>query len=149
MLYHALLLLHLLAVVAWVGGMFFAHFCLRPAAVEVLEPPARLPLMLAALRRFLGAMSVAVPLVVLTGLALFMPVGFGNAPVGWHVMLTLGLVMAGVYAFIHLVLLPRLRTHCAASAWPLAAQALNAIRRLVALNLALGVLAIAAVVWMR
>ena len=149
MLYHALLLLHLLAVVAWVGGMFFAHFCLRPAAVEELEPPARLPLMLAALRRFLGAMSVAVPLVVLTGLALFMPVGFGNAPVGWHVMLTLGLVMAGVYAFIHLVLLPRLRTYCAASAWPLAAQALNAIRRLVALNLALGVLAIAAVVWMR
>ena len=104
------------------------------------------PLMLAALRRFLGAMSIAVPLVVLTGLALFLPVGFGNAPVGWHVMLTLGLVMAGVYAFIHLVLLPRLRTHCAASAWPLAAQALNAIRRLVALNLALGVLAIAAAI---
>ncbi len=59
MLYHALLLLHLLAVVAWVGGMFFAHFCLRPAAVEVLEPPARLPLMLAALRRFLGAMKAS------------------------------------------------------------------------------------------
>ena len=31
--------LHLLAVVIWVGGMFFAHFMLRPSAIEKLEPP--------------------------------------------------------------------------------------------------------------
>ena len=45
-------LLHLLAVLLWVGGMFFAHFILRPAAVEALEAPQRLKLMDAVLRRF-------------------------------------------------------------------------------------------------
>ena len=37
------LLLHLLAAVVWVGGMFFAYVALRPAAAQ-LEPPARLTL---------------------------------------------------------------------------------------------------------
>ena len=37
-------LLHLLSVLIWVGGMFFAYMILRPAAVEVLEPPPRLRL---------------------------------------------------------------------------------------------------------
>ena len=37
-----LLLLHILAVVVWIGGMFFAHYCLRPAAAEKLSPEQRL-----------------------------------------------------------------------------------------------------------
>ena len=44
MLRQLLILLHLVGVITWVGGMFFAYFCLRPAAVEVLEPARRLPL---------------------------------------------------------------------------------------------------------
>ena len=44
--------LHLLGVVVWVGGMFFAHMALRPAATELLEPPQRLPLLQATLMRF-------------------------------------------------------------------------------------------------
>ena len=138
-----LLLLHLLSAMAWVGGMFFAHFCLRPAAVQTLAPPQRLPLMAAALGRFLAAMAVAVPLVLLTGLAMLVQTGMAHAPWGWHAMLGIGLVMAGVYAFSHARLLPRLRQQVAASAWPLAAQTLDRIRRLVMLNLALGVLAAA------
>ncbi len=138
-----LLLIHLLAAMAWVGGMFFAHFCLRPAAVQTLAPPQRLPLMLATLTRFLRAMALAVPLVLLSGLALLMTVGFASAPWGWHAMLASGTLMAGIYAFVHLRLLPRVRAQCEAQAWPLAAQALDGIRRLVALNLALGVLTVA------
>jgi len=34
--------LHTLSAVIWVGGMFFAHFALRPAANHLLEPPLRL-----------------------------------------------------------------------------------------------------------
>lgn len=141
-----LLLLHLLAAMAWVGGMFFAHFCLRPAAVHTLGPPQRLPLMAAALTRFLRAMAAAVPLVLLTGLAMLAQTGMAHAPWGWHAMLAIGLVMAVIYAFIHGRLLPHLRQHCAASAWPLAGQTLDRIRRLVMLNLALGVLTVAAAV---
>ncbi|MCC7328864.1 MAG: CopD family protein [Gammaproteobacteria bacterium] len=145
-LHQAFLLLHLLGAMAWVGGMFFAYFCLRPSAAEVLAPPERLPLWLATLGRFLRYMSLAVVAVVATGLGMMLATGFKYAPMGWHIMFLLGLVMAVVYAYVHLGLLPRLRRHCEARAWPAAAQALNAIRRMVALNLALGVATVIAAV---
>ena len=69
-----------------------------------------------------------------------------QAPVGWHIMLALGLLMAAVFTYIYLVLFPRLRERCAASAWPAAAQSLNSIRRLVALNLVLGLCVVVAAV---
>ena len=37
-----MLVLHILSVVVWVGGMIFAHQMLRPVVVAVLEPPERL-----------------------------------------------------------------------------------------------------------
>ena len=40
MIFAALKLAHVLAVVVWIGGMVFAHFFLRPAALK-LEPPQR------------------------------------------------------------------------------------------------------------
>ncbi len=146
MLRHALLDLHLLSVVAWVGGMFFAHFCLRPAAMETLEPPQRLSLWTATLKRFFRFVAVAVLLILLTGALLFLPVGFRAAPVGWHVMLALGVVMAGVFAYIYAGLYPKLVKNCRNSAWADAAQVQNRIRQLVSVNLALGVIAILAAV---
>ena len=44
--------LHLLAVVIWVGGMFFAYMALRPAAGNLLEPPIRQTLWVAVFKRF-------------------------------------------------------------------------------------------------
>ena len=146
MLRQLLILLHLLSAIAWLGGMFFAYFCLRPAAVEVLEPPKRLPLWVATFARFLPYMSVAVAVLLASGFSLLLAVGFRHAPIGWHVMMTLGLIMAAVFGYVYAVLYPRLRTHCSASAWPAAAQALNGIRQLVALNLVLGVCVVAAAV---
>ena len=40
-----------LAIVVWIGGMFFAHYCLRPAAAEKLSPEQRLPLLVKTRRR--------------------------------------------------------------------------------------------------
>lgn len=145
MLGQALLLLHLLAVISWLGGMFFAYFCLRPAAVETLEPPQRLPLWAATFARFLPYMGVAVLLILGTGLGMLLPV-FRTAPPGWHVMLALGVVMALVFAYVYLGLFPALRAHCAAAAWAKAGPVLNRIRQCVALNLALGVLVVMAAV---
>ena len=45
------LFLHLLGVAVWVGGMIFAHFCLRPA-LEDLSPQLRLPLIESVFGRF-------------------------------------------------------------------------------------------------
>jgi uncharacterized membrane protein len=146
MLRHLLLLLHLLSAIAWIGGMFFAYFCLRPAAAEVLQPPQRLPLWVATFERFLPATAVAVTLIAVSGVGLFVPVGFEAAPWGWHVMLALGLVMMVVFLYVWLSVFPDLREHAAASAWPAAGQALNRIRQLVALNLALGMLVVLAAV---
>jgi uncharacterized membrane protein len=146
MLRQTLLLLHLVSAIAWLGGMFFAYFCLRPAAAEVLDPPKRLPLWVATFARFLPYMSVAVLLLLATGLGMLVPVGFGQAPLGWHVMLALGLVMAAVFAYVYGVLFPKLRAACLASAWPAAGQTLTRIRQLVALNLGLGLLVLVAAV---
>ena len=112
----------------------------------MLEPPKRLPLWTATFARFLPYMSVAVAVLLASGFALLLAVGFRNAPIGWHVMMTLGLIMAAVFGYVYAVLFPRLRAHCAASAWPAAAQALNGIRQMVALNLVLGVCVVAAAV---
>jgi uncharacterized membrane protein len=146
MLRQLALLLHLLAGMAWIGGMFFAYFCLRPAAVEVLQPPQRLPLWTATFARFLPSIGVAVILLLTTGLAMLLQVGFRSAPAGWHVMLTLGLVMAALFVYVYAILFPKLRAHCAAAAWPAAGQTLNKIRQLVAVNLLLGVCTVLAAV---
>lgn len=144
-----LLFIHLLGVVVWLGGMVFTHFVLRPAAVQVLEPPRRLPLLSAALQRFFLIVAFAVLAIVASGLAIMLSVGFAHAPVGWHVMLALGLLMAIVFAFIYGRLYPQLRTAVAGSQWPIAAAAMDSIRKLVFLNLCLGVLTVAAAVSVR
>jgi uncharacterized membrane protein len=144
-----LLFAHLAGVVVWVGGMFFAYFCLRPAAARVLEPSQRLPLWAATFETFLRYAAIAVVVIVLSGFVMFFELGFKRAPMGWHVMMSLGLVMALIFGYVYAVLYPRLRTHCLASAWPAAGAALNSIRRWVAVNLALGVCTIAAALWAR
>jgi uncharacterized membrane protein len=144
-----LLFLHLLGAIAWVGGMFFAYFCLRPAAADTLDPPKRLPLWVATFERFLPYTAAAVIAILISGFLLVLQTGFRLAPIGWHLMMTIGLVMALVFCYVYVVLYPRLRTHTAASEWSTAAHALNTIRRMVAINLVLGLCAIAAVVFAR
>lgn len=144
MLHQALLLAHLLSAIAWLGGMFFAYTCLRPAAAEVLDPPQRLPLWVATFQRFLPFMAIAVVVLLATGLAMLLQVGFRQSPLGWHIMFALGLVMAAVFAVVYVYYFPKVRAHCASATWPAAAQALNRIRQLVGLNIVLGILVVIA-----
>ena len=139
-----LLFIHLTGVIIWVGGMFFAYFCLRPAAGAILNPPERLPLWVATFRLFLAYSAVAGVLIFISGVIMLTSFGLSKAPAGWHAMLTLGLIMAAVFFIVYLVLYPRLVANCAASSWPAAASVLNNIRRLVALNLLLALCTIAA-----
>jgi uncharacterized membrane protein len=141
MLHATLLCLHLLAATLWVGGMAVMHFAVRPAAVQTLQPPLRLPFMAAALGRFFAWVSVAVPVLLLTGLAMMLGSG-GLAAAHWsvHAMFGIGLVMMTVYGHIRFAAYPRLKRAVAAHEWPVAAAQLNRIRLRVALNLALGTL---------
>ncbi|CAN5908764.1 CopD family protein [soil metagenome] len=141
LLISSLLCLHLLAAALWVGGMATMHFAVRPAAVATLEPPLRLPLMAAALGRFLGWVGGAIVLLLLTGFAMVGMAG-GFARVHWsvHAMLALGLVMMAMYGHIRFAGYPKLARFAASRDWSAAGQALATIRMLVAINLALGVL---------
>lgn len=134
-----LLLLHLAGVIIWVGGMFFAHFCLRPVAATQLPPPQRLPFLAAVLGRFFRVVAVAVVVILGSGFARMATTGFAQAPLHWHMMSGLGLLMAVIFAVIYLLHYPRLKAAVTTSDWPVAGAATNRIRLLVATNLALGV----------
>lgn len=149
MLLHPLLFLHLTGVVIWVGGMFFAYFCLRPAALQVLEPSQRLPLWVATFCRFFKLSAAAVITVIATGFMMFMQVGFKFAPVGWHLMLSIGLLMAAIFIYVYAVLYPKLSHQSNAASWSAAATTLNLIRKLVGLNLVLSIITIAAAAFSR
>ena len=149
-LLHALaVFIHLVGAIVWVGGMVFAHFALRPAAAQLLEPAARLPLMAEALGRFFRLVLPAVVAILVSGWALLSQVGMARSPWGWHVMLVLGVVMAGIFAFIYGRLFPALRKAVASQQWPAAAASLNRIRGLVLVNLCLGLLVVASAVFAR
>jgi uncharacterized membrane protein len=138
-----LVFVHLAGVIVWIGGMFFAHFCLRPVAAAQLPPPQRLPLLAGILGRFFPAVTGAIVAIIGSGIALMLIPGFARAPAHWHLMMTIGLVMAAIFAVIALRFFPQLRQGVAAGDWPAAGAAMNRIRQLVATNLLLGTLTVA------
>lgn len=137
-----LLLLHLSGIIVWVGGMFFAHFCLRPVAAVQLQPGQRLPLLAAVLGRFFKAVAISIVIILLSGFATLAATGFAQAPLHWHVMAGLGLLMSAIFGVIYLQYLPRLEAGVAMLDWPFAGAAMNSIRILVMTNLALAGLTI-------
>ena len=149
MLYATLKLLHILAIVVWVGGMVFAHFFLRPAAMQ-LPPPQRVPLMHGALQRFFSAVLVAIVVVLATGLWMIgrvaketVQAGLSfNMPLDWTIMAALGIVMMGIFGHIRFALFKRLSKAVAAQDWPVGGAVLGSIRTWVSVNLAIGVVII-------
>jgi uncharacterized membrane protein len=134
--------LHVLGTVLWVGGMFFAHVALRPA-LQAVPPPTRLPLVSATLATFFGWVAAAVAVILVTGFSMVVALGgFGRVGYYVHVMTALGLVMTAVFAFIVARPFAVLRRSVASSAWEPAGAAAGAIRRLVAVNLVLGLVTI-------
>jgi uncharacterized membrane protein len=70
--------------------------------------------------------------------------GFKGLPVYIHAMSGLGLVMMLIFAHVYFGPYRRLKEHVAAEAWPDAAAALAKIRRLVGLNILVGLATIIA-----
>lgn len=136
-------LIHLLAALVWVGGMFFAYAVLRPAAVEALQPSERMRLWNAVLRRFFNWVWAAIGVILITGFYLIYQYG-GIAHVARHVhiMLASGLVMMVIYGYVFFACYVPFSLHVARQRWKEADEQLGKIRKLVALNLALGLLTI-------
>lgn len=137
------LLLHVLSVVVWVGGMFFAYVALRPAAVQTLEPPQRLPLWAATFERFFPWVWLSVIALLSSGLYLIAAYGgFGTVGLYVHAMLALGVVMMLIFAHVFFALFPCLRKGVAAQEWKPAGAALAQIRILIGINLSIGIVVI-------
>jgi uncharacterized membrane protein len=138
------LILHTLSAVVWVGGMFFAHQVLRPAAV-MLEPGPRLTLWSRVLGRFFAWVFAAIVLLLLTGYAMVFGLYAGFAGIGLHVQLMQGIGILMVLLFLHLYFAPwrRFRTAVARQDWAEGGRQLGQIRTIVTINLVLGVIVVA------
>lgn len=132
---------HVLATVVWVGGMFFAYFVLRPSVSQVLAASQALPLWSEVLSGFFRWVSLCILLLLTTGYWMLFGEfgGFGGAGAYIHIMHGTGLLM--VVVFGHVVGSPfrKLKELTLQENWEQGAAELFKVRRLVALNLALGI----------
>lgn len=139
--------LHIAAAIVWLGGISFMLFALRPAAATQLAPPQRLPLIALVLQKFFLLVWPAVALLLLTGLARLLAVGMKNAPLGWHLMFGVGLLMFALFGHLYFGPYRRLKLAVAAADWPEGGRRVGQIANLAMSNLVLGALAIAAVIF--
>jgi len=137
------LLLHLLGVVVWVGGMFFAYMALRPVAASVLEPPQRLNLWAGVFAKFFPWVWLSIALILGSGLYMWMALDGMAAPAYVFVMIGLGIVMMLIFAHVFFAAFKKLKRALAEQAWPAGAAALGQIRMLIGINLSIGLLTIA------
>ena len=138
-----LLAIHVLSAVVWVGGMFFALLVLRPAA-GALEPAVRLSLWRRVFARFFPAVGVAVLALLATGHAMILIElgGFGAIGLPVHLMQGTGVLMALIYLVLLLGPYRAFLKALDAGVLPAAGRAIERIRWLIAVNLAIGVVTI-------
>jgi len=136
--------IHVLGTVVWVGGMFFAYLALRPAAAALLQPPERLRLWQAVFRRFFPWVWVSVAGILGSGLWMVGRMGgFAAVAPHVHVMFAAGIVMMLIFAHVFFAPFRRLTRLVGGQDWPAAGAALAQIRRLVGINLLLGLIVVA------
>lgn len=135
------LIVHTLAAVIWVGGMFFAYLVLR-RALGALDPHMRLDLWSRVFGQFFPWVwaSIVALLVSGYGMIFFGLGGFAGAGVHVHIMQATGLSMIAL--FLHLYFAPwrRLQRALAQSDDQMATRQLTQIRWIVATNLTLGLI---------
>ena len=124
--------------------MFFAYMVLRPSAGP-LEAPVRLQLWERVFSRFFPWVWTSVATLLASGLGMVFWAydGFAAAGTYVYVMLGIGLLMMAIYAHLYFVPWHRLRRAVALANWAEAGVQLGAIRRIVAVNLTLGLVTVA------
>jgi len=132
--------LHLLAVIVWVGGMFFAHQALRPVAASQLEPPTRLPLWSGVFARFFPWVWLSIILLLTTGFWMTFELygSLANSRSNIHIMMGLGIIMVMVFMYVFFMPYKGLNRFIEKNDFPSAAGELAKIRKAVGFNLILG-----------
>src|SRR6516225_8094874 len=139
-----LLIVHVLASVVWVGGMFFTHQVLRPSAAA-LEAAPLLELWSRVLGRFFLWVIAAILVLLASGFAMVFSIFGGFARAAHYVQLKMGLGIVMIALFLHLYFAPwrRFRAAVARRDWSEGGRQLAQIRTIVTINLLLGLVVIA------
>ena len=134
------LALHILGAVIWVGGMFAAYVCLRPAAGS-LEASQRLQLWRNFFQKFFLWVWASVLLLLASGywMLIMRFGGFAHAPLYVNLMQAIGWVMIAL--FVWLFHGPWLAFKRAADA-SAAVASLNPIRQIIMVNMPLGLIVV-------
>jgi len=132
--------LHLLGVIIWVGGMFFAHMVLRGAVGKMLEPRQRLQLMIKVFDGFFPWVWFSV-LAILTSGYWMLFVFNGMEIHFWLLFMSLvGTLMAVIFVFVYLLPYHQLGAALKIHDIPKAVASITLIRQLILTNLILGLL---------
>jgi uncharacterized membrane protein len=112
---------------------------LRPSA-GALDLPTRLALWGRVLGRFFMWVWLSIAALLVSGFAMVF-IGYGGfafLPTNISLMMTVGVLMAAIFIYIYFGPWQRLRRGVAVGDWPGAEHSIRTIRRLVGLNLLLG-----------
>jgi len=134
---------HLLGVIVWVGGMFFAYMAARPVLGQ-LDTALRARLWVGLFQQFFPWVWAAVALILGSGIYMVFNTfdGFAHAPIFVHAMMGLGILMMALFAYVFFAPYRRLKRAVAAGDEPLAAKAMGQIRMLMLVNLILGIVVV-------
>ena len=146
-------LLHLIAGIVWMGGMTFMLFALRPAAIASMDAQPRAILMGQVWGRFYALVLVSIVALFATGTHLYtatfratrLATGDGGVPLGWNIMLVLGITMMLIFGHIYFAGFKKYKRAVATGQWPLAAKAAGLIHTMTLVNFTLGWAAILSV----
>jgi uncharacterized membrane protein len=138
-IYAGLKAVHLLFAVLWVGGLFFAYVVLRPS-LAAIEAPQRMLLHTRVFKRFFLVVWHAMPLILITGFAMIgLNWNFATAPWQINAMMGLGLLMSAI--FLVIVFGPYRQFRRTTDRTRMTSR-LDAIRKLIGVNLVLGVVTV-------
>ncbi|MCU7795967.1 MAG: hypothetical protein KZQ73_07795 [Candidatus Thiodiazotropha sp. (ex Semelilucina semeliformis)] len=132
--------LHLLGVIIWVGGMFFAHVVLRGVLNKMLEPQDRLPFLLKVFDGFFPWVWLSVVLILASGFWMLFTVYETETTFWLLFMSVIGTLMAVIFIFIYVLPYHQLSHALKGHDVPKALAAIVRIRQLILTNLSLGIL---------
>ena len=134
---------HILGAVVWVGGMFAAYVCLRPAA-GVLEGPQRLKLWRGFFAKFFPWVWVSLLLLLGSGYWMLLTTfgGFKGAPLYIHLMQGIGWLMVALFVWMFHGPWLKFKRAVDAQDWPATGEQIELIRQIIMVNLPLGLIVV-------
>ncbi len=136
--------LHLLGVIIWVGGMFFAYMVLRPVVNQQLQLPEMFKFWQAVFGGFFHWVWLSITIILASGFHMIAELGgLGKLPFNVYLMAALGIMMMLIFLYVFFTAYRKFKRFVAAEEWQPAGIVLVQIRVLIGLNLIIGLVTVA------